>query len=529
MQSGGGSGPGTLVARECDLEEDVTARASLPIDPGAVIAPVNRRTFGSFVEHMGRCVYTGIFEPDHPAADEHGLRTDVLDLTRELGVTIVRYPGGNFVSGYRWEDGVGPVEDRPVRLDTAWKSIEPNTFGLDEFATWAGAAGVDVMMALNFGTRGIQEALDLLEYANHPGGTALSDLRRRHGRLEPYGIRTWCLGNEMDGPWQLGHKTADEYGRLAAETARAMRMIDPDLELVACGSSGAGMPTFGTWEETVLRHAFDQVDLISAHAYYEETEGDLAGFLASAVDMDRFITTVTSIADREAARRGSGKRLGISFDEWNVWYLTRHQAQDPPTEWRQAPRLSEDAYTVTDAVVAGSLLLTLLRHNDRVGIACQAQLVNTISAIRTEPGGPAWRQSIFHPFSLTASHARGDVLAAVPAGPRADTRKYGEVPVVDAVATYDAETGALAVFTVNRSITETVELTVDLGALPGCRVVEHVVLADDDRHAANTEHHPDRVLPRAAGWTEEDGAVRIAVPPVAWSMLRASGPGPVPT
>ncbi len=500
----------------------MTPRASMLIDPAAVIAPVNRRTFGSFVEHMGRCVYTGIFEPGHPAADEHGLRSDVLGLARELGVTIVRYPGGNFVSGYRWEDGVGPVEERPTRLDTAWRSIEPNTFGLDEFATWAGKAGVEVMLALNLGTRGIQEALDLLEYANHPAGTALSDLRRRHGRSEPYRIRTWCLGNEMDGPWQLGHKTADEYGRLAAETARAMRMIDPELELVACGSSGAGMPTFGTWEETVLEHAFDQVDLISAHAYYEETDADLGSFLASAVDMDRFITTVTSIADQVAARRGSGKRLGISFDEWNVWYLTRHQAQDPPTGWRQAPRLSEDAYTVTDAVVVGSLLATLLRHNDRVGVACQAQLVNSIGAIRTEPGGPAWRQAIFHPFSLTAAHARGEVLAATPAGPRYDTMRFGEVPVVDAVATHDAGEGALAVFTVNRSATETVELAVDLAALPGYEVVEHLVLAGDDRHAANTEQEPDRVVPRAAGWTAEDTTVRIALPPISWSMLRAA-------
>ncbi len=497
----------------------------MSIDPGAVIAPVNRRTFGSFVEHMGRCVYTGIFEPGHPTADEHGLRSDVLDLVRELGVTIVRYPGGNFVSGYRWEDGVGPVEDRPVRLDTAWKSIESNTFGLDEFATWAAKAGAEVMMALNLGTRGIQEALDLLEYANHPGGTTLSDRRRSHGHPEPYGIRTWCLGNEMDGPWQLGHKTADEYGRLATETARAMRMVDPDLELVACGSSGAGMPTFGTWEETVLEHAFDQVDLISAHAYYEETDGDPGSFLASAVDMDRFITTVTSIADQVAARRGSGKRLGISFDEWNVWYLTRHQAQDPPPEWRRAPRISEDASTVTDAVVVGSLLLTLLRHNDRVGVACQAQLVNTISVIRTEPGGPAWRQAIFHPFSLTAAHARGDVLAAVPTGPRVETRQYGEVPVLDAVATHDAETGALAVFAVNRSVTDTVEFSVDLAAFPGYGVVEHLVLADDDRHAANSEQDPDRVVPRPAGWTVEDTTVRTVLPPVSWSMVRAVDSG----
>ncbi len=496
------------------------------IDPAAVIAPVNRRTFGSFVEHMGRCVYTGISEPGHPAADADGLRTDVLDLVDELGVTIVRYPGGNFVSGYRWEDGVGPVAERPVRLDTAWRSVEPNTFGLNEFATWAGKAGVETLMTLNLGTRGIEEALDLLEYANHPGGTFLSDLRRSHGRREPYGIHTWCLGNELDGPWQLGHKTADEYGRLAAETARAMRMIDPTLELIACGSSGAGMPTFGAWEETVLEHAYDQVDMISAHAYYEETDSDLGSFLASAVDMDRFIRTVAGIADRVAAKNGSAKRLGISFDEWNVWYLSRHQAQETAGEWRQAPRLCEDAYTVADAVVVGSLLMTLVRHSDRVAIACQAQLVNTISAIRTEPNGPAWRQSIFHPFALTAAHARGEVLAAAPDGPRYATERYGEVPVVDAVATHDPGDGAVSIFSVNRSATETVEFEVDLSAIPGYEVIEHVVLADDDYHAVNTQLDPDRVVPRQAAWSAEDGAVKIALPPVSWSMLRmACSPG----
>ncbi|HYH32163.1 MAG TPA: alpha-L-arabinofuranosidase, partial [Pseudonocardia sp.] len=206
---------------------------------------------------MGRCVYTGIYEPGHPKADADGLRSDVLDLVRELGPTVVRYPGGNFVSGYYWEDGVGPKDQRPRRLDRAWRSIETNEFGLGEFARWAEAAGTEPMMAINLGTRGIQEACDLLEYCNHDGGTYLSDLRRKHGAEQPYGVRLWCLGNELDGPWQVGHKTADEYGRLAAETARAMKLVDPSIELVACGSSNSGMPTFGSWEATVLEHTYE--------------------------------------------------------------------------------------------------------------------------------------------------------------------------------------------------------------------------------------------------------------------------------
>jgi alpha-N-arabinofuranosidase len=498
----------------------VTLRARLDIEPEAIVAPVNRLTFGSFIEHMGRGVYTGVFEPGHPAADEHGLRLDVIELVRELGVTIVRYPGGNFVSGYRWEDGVGPLADRPVRLDPAWKSIEPNSFGLGEFALWSEKAGVEPMLALNLGTRGIQEALDLLEYSNHPGGTLVSDLRREHGRDRPYGIRTWCLGNEMDGPWQMGHKTAEEYGRLATETARAMRMVDPTLKLVLCGSSGRSMPGFGTWERTVLEHAYEQVDLISAHAYYEPSPLDPASFLASATAMEAVIEEVTGIADEIGRRKGTSKQIDLSFDEWNVWYQSR--LQDGDGEWRHAPRLSEDDYTVADAVVVGSLLLTLLRHNDRVGIACQAQLVNTIAPIRTEPGGPAWRQAIFHPFALTARYAVGSVLGASPSGPTVETARYGEVPIVDALATHDNETGSLTVLAVNRSIAEPVELTVDVSPLSGGEVVEMVVLSVEDPGAVNTLRHPDRVLPRPGQWRVAGKDIVLVLPPVSWSMLRIS-------
>ena len=492
-------------------------QASLEIDPSSVIAPVNPRTFGSFVEHMGRCVYTGISEPGHPTADEDGLRGDVLNLVREMGVTIVRYPGGNFVSGYRWEDGVGPVEHRPVRLDPAWKTTEPNTFGLEEFSRWATKAGVDTMLALNLGTRGVQEALDLVEYCNHPSGTLLSDLRRSHGRELPYSIRTWCLGNEMDGPWQLGHKTADEYGRLAAETARAMRMIDPEVELVVCGSSGASMPTFGDWEERVLEHTYEQADLISAHAYYEQEESDLGSFMASAVDMDRFIRTVISIADQVGARRESRKRIDISFDEWNVWYMSR---MEPAADWDRAPRLAEDSYNVADAVVVGSLLMTLLRNSDRVAVACQAQLVNAISAIRTEPGGPAWRQSIFHPFALTAKHARGEVLSVLPTSPVYDSARYGEVPFLDSVSTHDPDTGELSIFSVNRSTHDGVQLAIDLRAFPGYQVAGHQILAEEDRQATNSQLEPTRIEPREAGTEFSQGRAEVTLPPISWSLLR---------
>ena len=495
--------------------------ASLTLDPAFVVAPVRRRTFGSFVEHLGRCVYTGIHDPAHPTADEDGFRGDVVDLTRELGISTVRYPGGNFVSGYRWEDGIGPREQRPARLDLAWHSTEPNTVGVDEFMRWTAKAGVEPMMAVNLGTRGVQEALDLLEYCNVESGTYWSDLRRANGAPEPHNIRMWCLGNEMDGPWQLGHKTAEEYGRLAAETARAMRQFDSGLELVACGSSGRSMPTFGEWEATVLEHTYDVVDFVSAHAYYELEGDDVASFLASSVDMDLFIREVIATADHVGAKLSSPKRINIAFDEWNVWYLRELQRSGMPEDWTVAPRLSEDAYTALDAVVVGSLLVTLLQHSDRVTAACQAQLVNTISSIRAEPNGPAWRQSIFHPFALTARHARGQVLDLRVDAPTLVTSKHGEVPVLDSVATYDADEGHLAVFVVNRHPAEAVSVSADLRGFGEVSLTEAVLLGGDDLFAVNTMDEPDKVVPRDhTSATVEGATLHATLPAASWSMFR---------
>ncbi|MGW3679920.1 arabinosylfuranosidase ArfA [Streptomyces prasinus] len=500
-----------------------TARFTL--DPAFTVGPVDPRLFGSFVEHLGRCVYTGVHEPGHPAADADGLRTDVLDLVRELGVTAIRYPGGNFVSGYKWEDSVGPAEDRPRRLDLAWHSTETNRFGLSEYIAFLRKIGpqAEPVMAVNLGTRGVAEALELQEYANHPAGTALSDLRVAHGDKDPFGIRMWCLGNEMDGPWQTGHKTAEEYGRLAAETARAMRQQDPGVELVACGSSGQSMPTFAAWEATVLTETYDLVDHISLHAYYEPHDGDLDSFLASAVDMESFIENVVATCDHVGAKLKSKKRINLSFDEWNVWYMTRWQeratafAQD---DWPEAPRLLEDNYSVTDAVVFGSLLIALLRHADRVKIACLAQLVNVIAPILTEPGGPAWRQTTFFPFAQASRHGRGEVLDVRVDSPTYETARYGTADLLHATAVR-ADDGTVTVFAVNRSRTEPLPLEVALGGLGLTSVVEHTALADADPDARNTLAAPDRVVPHAVGGTAlTDGGLEAVLEPLSWNVIR---------
>lgn len=500
--------------------------ATITLDPAFVVAPVRRRIFGSFAEHLGRCVYTGIYEPEHPSADADGFRRDVLELVRELGVTVLRYPGGNFVSGYRWEDGIGPREQRPVRRDLAWHAIETNAFGTDEYLRWCERAGVEPMMAVNLGTRGIAEALDLLEYTNLPAGTYWSDRRAAHGRIEPYGIRMWCLGNEMDGPWQIGNRTATEYGRLAGQTARAMRMAVPDLELVVCGSSGTGMPTFGEWEAEVLTHTYADVDYISLHAYYEEHDGDLGSFLASTLDMDWYIRSVVATADHVGAKLGSRKRMMLSFDEWNVWYMSRWMQRSKNQEWVHAPRQLEDVYSVADAVVVGSMLICLLRNSDRVAVACQAQLVNAIAPIMTEPGGPAWRQTIFHPFAQASALARGEVLRVEPRAPTYDTARHGPAPLVDAVATHDPESGQVTIFAVSRCVDQPVTLTVDTRAFPrGLVPTQATVLADPDVYAVNTADDPDRVRPRPnPAVTVDDTTVRLVLPPVSWNVLRLAPP-----
>jgi len=493
--------------------------ARIVLDPAFTVGEVDRRIFGSFVEHMGRCVYTGIYEPGHPTADEHGFRGDVADLTREAGVTLVRYPGGNFVSGYRWEDGVGPVEDRPARIDLAWRSVESNAVGLNEFMGWARSIDIEPMLAVNLGTRGVQEACDLLEYANHPGGTALSDLRVRHGHREPHDIRLWCLGNELDGPWQTGHKTADEYGRLAVETAKAMRQVDPRIELVACGSSNSSMPTFGSWEATVLDHAFDAVDHISLHAYYEERDGDLASFLASSVDMDHFIRSVIATADHVAAKRRSRKRITLSFDEWNVWYQ-QDFAGHTHLDLEQTPQLIEDTFSVADAVAVGGFLNAFLRHADRVKIACQAQLVNVIGLIRTEEGGAAWRQSIFHPFAQTARLARGTSLRVEPRGATHETVAHGVVDTVDASATWDRETGDVAVFLVNRHPDQAVDVAIDARGFEGLQVTECLRLDDEDPRRTNTAAQPQAVRPRPdPGVRVEGGCLELRLSPASWTAV----------
>ena len=414
-------------------------------------AKIDERIYGSFIEHLGRAVYGGIYEPGHPYADEDGFRTDVIEEIKKLNVPIVRYPGGNFVSGYNWEDGVGPVELRPKKLELAWGVTEPNLFGTNEFAKWCKKADTQCMMAVNLGLRGPDEARNLVEYCNHEKGSYWSDLRRSHGYEAPHNIKTWCLGNEMDGPWQIGHKTAVEYGRTALEASKVMKWTDPSIETIMCGSSNMGMSTFGEWEATTLDIAYDAVDYVSLHIYFDNRPNDTASFLAKSMVMDDFIKTVVCICDYIKGKKHSKKQINLSFDEWNVWY---HSNGAPVERWCTAPHQLEDIYNFEDALLIALLLMTLLKHADRVKIACIAQLVNVIAPIMTENGGKVWEQTIFYPFMHLSNYGRGYTLHTEIDSPKHDTKEFTDVPDVESLATLSEDGENLTVFAVNRNLDE---------------------------------------------------------------------------
>jgi alpha-N-arabinofuranosidase len=504
------------------------------LDRDHAIGVTDRRLFGAFVEHLGRCVYGGIFEPGHPKADERGFRRDVLALVRELAPTIVRYPGGNFVSGYNWEDGIGRRERRPRRLDLAWLSTETNAFGTDEFIDWCRAAEVEPMLAVNLGTRGPDAARNLVEYCNHPGGTAWSDRRRAHGFEQPHGVKFWCLGNEMDGPWQMGAKTPSEYGRIATEAAKMMKWVDPTIELAACGSSGRNMPTFGTWEQVVLEHCFDQVEYISLHTYLNDYAHDAPAFFASSDLIDTFIDEVVAIADAVAARRRSSRRIMLSFDEWNVWYRTRRQPEDRVKPgWPTAPALLEEVYTMRDALAFGGACIALLNHADRVKAACLAQLVNVIAPIMTATGGPAWRQTIFHPFAQISNFGRGRVLRAQIDAPTYATSYFDPrgaedyrfalpaVPYLKLAAVHDEGAGSLTLFALNRSLDQALAVELTARGFAGLAVAWALALHDPDLDAANTRDAPERITPSPLADVAVEGeGLRATLPRASWNVIR---------
>ena len=498
----------------------MTAKATVYLNPEFAIGPIDPRLYGGFVEHMGRCVYTGIYEPGHSTADAQGFRGDVVDLVRGLDMPVMRYPGGNFVSQYNWEDGIGPKEERPTRLDLAWKATEPNEVGTDEYMDWCKLVDTEPIWAVNLGTRGPEEARDLVEYCNFPSGSTLSDLRATNGHPEPHGVRTWCLGNEMDGPWQACAKTPTEYGRVAREAAKLMRWVDDSIELVVCGSSNGRMATFGEWEWEVLGHTYDQVDYLAIHSYYGRghTGESLRNYLASPDKMSAFIEQSIALCDAVGARKKSDKKLMIAFDEWNVVRQSKESADD---KWAVGRRLAEHQYDVADAVVFGGLMSSLINHVDRVRIGCLAQTVNILGIILTEPNGPAWGQTIYHPFALTSKYGRGTALQVAQKSDDLETPDSGKIDCLVSSAEWDENNGCLNLFLINRDPDRVLDTTVDLTAFGSVSIEEALSIHNDDITVANTAEEPDAVTPIELRDVDvKKGCVQASLPKMSWNLVR---------
>jgi len=499
--------------------------ARVYVDTRRTIAPLDRNLFGSFLEHLGRAVYEGIYDPGSKLSDASGFRKDVLNEIRQLGVPIIRYPGGNFVSGYNWLDGVGPAQNRPRTLDKAWDTIESNQFGTNEFMAWCKAVGTEPLMGLNLGTGTAEEAAALVEYCNLEKGTKWSDLRRQHGIANPHKVQHWCLGNEMDGPWQIGHMVAAEYGLKAADAARQMRNVDPSLKLIACGSSGPLMPTYLEWDREVLEQCYDYVDGLSLHRYFgnneRDTGGDTSKYLALNLSMERQIAETVAVCDLVRGHKRSPKKLWLSFDEWNVWYrTTRGDAVDGHRQ--EAPHLLEEIYNLEDALLVGGLINSLLRNADRVKLACLAQLVNVIAPIMTDANG-LFQQTIYYPYSWALQLARGAVLNLLVESSTYEVSGLDPVAYVDASGAYDPSSGKLSLFILNRDLAKSHDVEVVWEDSAPTRVISANLLTGDDLKASNSFAAPERIAPQSLAMPAASGGkTKFEVPARSYTVVQWS-------
>lgn len=450
------------------------------------IGPVDPRIFGGFLEHMGRAVYEGVYDPTSAWADANGFRSDVLAALRRLDMTVMRYPGGNFASGYHWQEGIGPQEQRPVVRELAWQSIEPNRFGTDEYLRLCRVMGWTPMITVNLGTGTPEEARNWVEYCNCPAGTRYADLRAANGSPEPYGVKLWCLGNEMDGPWQIGHVPAEHYAIRAQQAAKMMRDVDPTIELVACGTCSPDLPTYMEWDRIVLEHVGELADFISLHRYVGNRHDDTPDYLAIANAIDRQIEEMDAACRFVQARRRSKKRAYLCFDEWNVWY--KNQQMDGGGKF--APHLIEEIYNLEDAMVVAGFLHCFLRHADAVKIANLAQIVNIIAPIQTR-GDEMLIQSIFYPFEMFSARRTGISLRTIVDGPVYESTTHGRVTTIDSSAIWAGQ--RLHVFLTNRSLDETADVRITVADRDLIKLENAELLTGPGPKAANSYEQPDVV------------------------------------
>jgi alpha-N-arabinofuranosidase len=484
-------------------------KTRITINTDYAVAPVDSRIFGGFLEHLGRAVYQGVYQPDSTLADEDGFRRDVLDVLQKMHLTALRYPGGSFASGYHWQDGIGPCASRPTVRELAWQSVEPNQFGTDEYIKLARKMDWVPMLTVNLGTGTPEEARNWVEYCNCPAGTKYANIRAANGSPEPYGVKLWCLGNEMDGPWQMGHVPADQYAIRAQQAAKLMKDTDPTIELVACGSCNNTLPTYLEWDRTVLEYIGEFADYVSLHRYVGNPNDNTADYLAVTNSIDQQIEEMDAVCRYVQARLHSKKRHYLCFDEWNVWYrAVKPEHMDGRGQF--APHLIEEEYNLADALVVAGFLNSFIRHADVIKIANLAQIVNAIAPIQTR-GDKLLLHTIYYPFVMYANRRAGVALQPVVKGPGYTSGSYGYVNIVDTSAILGE--GILNVFLVNRSLSEVAPVTIDLtgGRLENVESAE--VVTGPDAKACNTYKQPWNICSQPFRAVQvQDGKATLQLP-----------------
>jgi alpha-N-arabinofuranosidase len=500
-----------LAAPFAARSQQTSLRARVKIDTERVIGDIDPKLYGNFIEHLGRCIDGGIFEEKSPLADSSGFRGDVLEAARKLNVTLLRWPGGNFSSNYHWKDGIGPRDQRPPRLEMAWGTVESNRFGTHEFLEYAEKLKTEPYICTNLGTGSWEEAQQWVEYCNSSEDTAMTRLRKQNGRRDPWKVTYWGLGNEMDGPWQMGHRSADDYGKFALEAAKLMKWTDPSVKLIAAGSSNFGQGSDWTgWNRTVLDHLKRHADYLAIHMYVGNRDNDYYEFLTSSVELDHRIKTTEGIIDAALSGEPGDRRIYIAWDEWNVWYRARGGKE-------RGRRILEERYNLEDALVVATFLNSFVNHAHIVKIANMAQLVNVIAPIFISDQG-LFLQTIYYPLQLFANNSKGKALELFIDGPKYKSKHFDDVPYLNASAAYD--NGMLVLNVVNRHRDQAIETVFELQDKQFAGPVEtSEVNGPDIKSENNVGSTPVRAVP---GSTKTEGQkLRYKFAPHSYTMLKA--------
>jgi alpha-N-arabinofuranosidase len=528
--------------------------AKITIHPDYKIGEIDRRMYGAFLEPIHSWVYGGIWNPKHPTADDMGFRKDVLDLVKEFGLTAVRFPGGNWTSGWEWENSIGPVEQRKCQLDLAWRQYEPNTIGHDEYIEWVKRAHTEPIYTLNLGSADLKSAFHCIDYSLHPGGSYWSDLRKKYGHTDPYDIKTWCLGNEMDGSWQIAswEKDPKGYGIRAHEIAKIIKWIAPGCETVVCGSSSPHNRTYPQWDIEVLEQCYETVDHVSIHHYHSAPEGNIDVFLNASAAFEDFIKTTIASCDYMKTKKRSRKSLKIAFDEYGCsfgkpdepvyWYDEKrsHQLEfRKETIARPFARIDPDNYQMfnsriassqmLDALALNSVAMTLIRHADRVSMGCMTGFLHRALAIDHDH---AWKTASYYAYEQLNKYGRGVSLMPVVDGPVynidqsmmsswSTTPSYEKVQAIESAAAYNEEKDELNVFYINRDQRNDIPLDLDLRAFEGCRLIEHTEMFSGDLSAANTWNNQEQIKPVPVLSTKlENGKISTVAKKLSWNCIR---------